>query len=239
MTPRARRQRGFTLIELVIAIAVVAVLLGGAVMSIGALTGAQAKEATTRLAGTIRSMYDTANLTGKTCRMVFELPEPKDDAGQVKYRAECAEGGVTAGRDRDAELKLVNDDAKELKAKKRPKADPNDSRFQALNREGAPSVQELMLREKERVESAAKFSGYTSEEVAVVSLPRAVRLDVWTRKQRDPVKSGLAYLYFFPQAYTERAQIWVRQGKNTWTLKVAPLTGKTSVVADDLEVPKT
>jgi general secretion pathway protein H len=53
------------------------------------------------------------------------------------------------------------------------------------------------------------------------------------------VKNGQAFLYFFPQGYTERAQIWVRQGKNTWTLSISPLTGKTAIVSEDLEVPHT
>ena len=52
------------------------------------------------------------------------------------------------------------------------------------------------------------------------------------------VDSGLAYLYFFPQGYTERAQVYVRQGNNVWTLPVSPLTGQASIVGGELEVPK-
>ena len=68
-------KRGFTLIEMVVALAIVAVLFAAVVIGVGALTGAKAKESATELSGVIRSMYDTANLTGKTCRLVFELPE--------------------------------------------------------------------------------------------------------------------------------------------------------------------
>jgi general secretion pathway protein H len=53
------------------------------------------------------------------------------------------------------------------------------------------------------------------------------------------VKHGTAYLYFFPQGYTERAQVWVRQGSNTWTVTVSPLTGKTIIHNGELEVPRT
>ena len=59
-----------------------------------------------------------------------------------------------------------------------------------------------------------------------------------TRQQREPTEKGLAYLYFFPQGFTERAQVYVRQGDNVWTLRVQPLTGKVDVVGEALEVPR-
>jgi general secretion pathway protein H len=99
-------------------------------------------------------------------------------------------------------------------------------------------VQELQAREKARVEAAAKFSDFSSEDVVTHALPSNVRLEVWTSKQRLPVKTGAAYLYFFPQGFTEKAQVWVRQGKNTWTLTIASLTGKTVIHNEDLEVPR-
>jgi general secretion pathway protein H len=222
-----------TLIEITVALAVAAVLFASVVLSVGALTGAKAKEATTELAGTVRALYDTAALTGKTCRLVFDLPNDKDGDGQVKYRAECAASGLTTSKNRDNELREA-----ESKAGKR-ESDRDDRRFASLSSSSSsdgPSVQELMAREKQRVDDAAKYSSYTSEEVPERALPSNVRLSIWTRHQSKPVSSGPAFLYFFPQGYTERAQV-VRQGKNVWTLLVSPLTGKVSVVADEVEVP--
>jgi len=229
---RTRRPtRGLTLIEITVALAVIAVLFAAVVLGVGALTGAKAKQASAELGGTIRSLYDTAALSGKTCRLVFELPEPKDEEGGVTWRAECAKGNVAVSARRDDELR----DAL-AKAKGRNAVD-DAARFQRLDHDQAPSAQELQVREKARVEEAARFSDFSSEEVAVHHLPGNVRLEVWTQKQRAAVKSGLAYLYFFPQGYTERAQVWVRQGGNVWTLTIAPLTGKTVIHAADLEVP--
>ena len=45
-------------------------------------------------------------------------------------------------------------------------------------------------------------------------------------------------LYFFPQGYTEKAQVRFTQGDDSWTLKLEPLTGRVSVVAEALEVPR-
>ncbi|MFT3709566.1 MAG: type II secretion system protein [Archangium sp.] len=223
-------RRGFTLIELVVALGIIVVLFAAVVWGVGSLTGAKAKETSTELAGTIRALYDTAALSGRTCRLVFTLPPERDDETGVTWRAECAKAGATASSKRDDELK-------EARAEKKDKL-KDDSRFKRLDRDEAPTLQQLQEQEKERVEADAKFSDFSSEDVVEHTLPPNVKIEVWTAKQRDPAKSGLAYLYFFPQGYTERAQVWVRQGDNTWTLTISPLTGKTKIHAEDLQVPR-
>lgn len=236
MTTRARtrRSRGITLIELVVALGIVVVLFAAVVYGVGALTGAKAKEASAELAGTIRALYDSAALSGKTCRLVFELPKKSAEDEPVKYHAECAKGGITAGANREDEQREAD-----RKDKKR-RSDENDTRFRSLSGDDTgPNLQELMAREKNRVEEAAKFSTFSSEDVVERTLPGGVEVEVWTSKLKVPAKSGVAYLYFFPQGFTERAQIYVRQGKNTWTLTVAPLTGKTVIHAEALELPRT
>jgi general secretion pathway protein H len=235
---RPGAQRGLTLIELSVAMAIVAVLFAGVVMSVGAITGSKARAAAGELGGVIRSLYDTAALSGKTCRLVFELPDEKDEDGVAKYRAECAAGNVTTRRDRDAALRddarAAEDAAK--RASRGGSGGHSDSRTRSLSDE--PSLQEMLAQEKERVDSAARYSEYTTPELGPRELPSSVRLSVWTRHQREAVKRGVAYLYFFPQGFTEKAHVYVRQGSNVWTLTVAPLTGKTAVVSEELEVPR-
>lgn len=230
--PGRRSSRGLTLIEITVALAIVVVLFGAVVWGVGSLTGARAKEASAELAGSIRNLYDTAALSGKTCRLVFELPGERDKNSPVSWRAECAKGNITASSKRDDELAAAN-----KKDTGKNKLD-DDSRFRRIDSDSTPSVQELQAREKARVEDAAKFSEFSSDEIAGRTLPDNVTIEVWTQKQRQVVKHGTAYLYFFPQGFTERAQVWVRQGKNTWTLSISPLTGKTVISSSDLEVPR-
>ncbi|MEW6434054.1 MAG: type II secretion system protein [Myxococcota bacterium] len=229
-----RTPRGLTLIEITVALGIIVVLFAAVVFGVGALTGAKAKESAAELAGTIRALYDDAALSGRTCRLVFELPQERDEDGAVTWRAECAKSGVTAGAKRDDELRAAND-----ADRRKSKVDEDDERFKPLTDDSRPTVQELQAREQKRVEDAAKFSSFSSEDVVQKKLPSNVTVEVWTAKQRQPVKHGTAYLYFFPQGYTERAQVWVRQGSNTWTLTISPLTGKTVIHNDDLEVPRT
>src|SRR5512138_1182543 len=99
MAGSRHRERGLTLIELVVAMSIVMLLVTLTVVSVDAITGQKAKSTTGELAGTIRSLYDTASLTGRTCRLVFELPGEREEDGAVRVSAECAQGAVTTSRD--------------------------------------------------------------------------------------------------------------------------------------------
>lgn len=225
------KARGLTLIELTIALAIVVLLFAAVVTSVGAITGSRAKAAAAELGGVIRSLYDTASLTGKTCRLVFQLPDPRDDQTRVKYWAECAAGNVTTRRDRENairdEIKKEQEDARNAPRRPAPRSSSAE-----------PTLQEVMSAERDRVEAAAKYSVYTAPEITPRELPSGVQASVWTRHQRDAIGAGTAYLYFFPQGMTERALVYLRQGRNIWTLEVSPLTGKTTVVSDQVEVPR-
>ena len=131
---------------------------------------------------------------------------------------------MTAGRDRDSETG----------SKGRPER--SDSRSGSFSG-ASPTLQDLAAQEKERVEAAATYAAFTSPEVPRRELPGSVRVSVWTRHQRAASESGLASLYFFPQGFTERAMVFISQGSNVWTVTVSPLTGKTAVIGERLEVP--
>ncbi len=226
------KQRGLTLIELTIALTIVALLFAAVVTGMGSITGSQARASVGEMGGVIRSLYDTSALTGKTCRLVFQLPDPRDEENPVWYWAECASGNITTRRDRD---EVLREESKKLKD---PRKDEPPRSGYAAGGSSQPTLQELMAQERERVESAAKFSIFTTPEIAPRQLPKAVHLAVWTKHQREAWNTGIAYLYFFPQGFTEQAMLFFSQGRNTWTLLVSPLTGKTQVAAEQLEVPR-
>lgn len=222
---------GFTLIEMTITLAVVAVLMSAAVIGVGALTGAEARSAAGSLAGAAQALFDQAALSGKTCRLVFELPSERSERQNVVYRAECAEGAVTTARDRDRALQDANAAAAQVAQR--------DARILTTNGIGrSPSLEELLSAERQRVESAGAFSAYTNAVIEPRELPSSVDLEVWVRGQAGYTDEGLAMLYFFPQGYTEKAQVRFTQGNDTWTLVLEPLTGKVRVVPEALEVPR-
>src|SRR5262245_46568403 len=238
---RPKRERGLTLIELVVAMSIVILLISITVVSADALTGAKAKSAAGELAGTIRSLYDTASLTGKTCRLVFQLPGEREEDGQVQVSAECAQGAVTTSRDRDEVLRqarIDTDRSSRETDRDRQRRKEEDEEAARRRDDDEPNLQDLMAEEQQRVEASARYQGFEDPQVKPHTLPSSVGISVWTRHQREPVKSGTAYLYFFPQGFTELAHVAVRQGNNVWTIIVSPLTGKTTVVDRELEVPR-
>jgi len=224
-----RRPTGFTLIELLVALTIAFLMFAALILGLGALTGTRARKALGELGAAARSLYDTAALTGNTCRLVFLLP--KDDSAEFSYRAECASGPVTSSLDRDQELRQATKAA--LEAEKRGKG----KRSPAGPSSSGSTLLDLLDSEKERVEKAATFSAFTAPEIQPRKIS-GVRVSVWTAHQRTKADTGLAYLYFFPQGYTERAQVTVRQGHNVWTLLVSPITGKTSIVDGEPELPR-
>lgn len=220
----ARVNAGFTLIEMMVALAIISVMFGAAVMGVGALTGAQAKQAATTLAGAVRVLFDSSALSGHTCRLVFELAE-NDETG-TKFHAECAQGAIAVQSNRDEELRATKEAQEE-------KSEPDRGSF-----DRSPTLEDLMAQEKQRIAQQRTFGEFTSDEIPTQTIPTSVKVSVWTRSQKKYVTEGPAYLYFFPQGYTEKAHIRLQQGDNAWTLVVEPLTGKVRVVGEALEVPR-
>lgn len=234
-----RGERGLTLIEIMIALGIIVVLLAAVVMSLDAVTGARAKKTAGTLSAVMRALYDEAALSGRTCRLVLVLPGEKDEEASVTYRAECAERAIAARRDRDEELREATEAAKEKNPGQRAQEDAYEFREQRdYSLTNGPSLDELLSAERKEVERSVQFGAFTSDLLdEPQDIPPEVKVSVWTKGQKEAAKSGIAYLYFHPQGYTERAMIFIEQGPNAWTIKLSPLTGKTQIVSEKLEIP--
>ncbi|AKU91325.1 pilus assembly FimT family protein [Vulgatibacter incomptus] len=203
------RERGFTLLELLVVIGVVVALGMAVIPSIEAVMGVKTREEVGKLAGSIRAMYGEAALSGRTCRLVFDLDEtlwwPECGAGRVRVsqREESSRGARVEEKAKD---KWTTEEEKEAMAE---------------------------------VEAKRAFAPYESGSLAPNRrLPEGTTFEsVWTQHQTEPYTKGKAYLYFFPQGQTERAYLHVGDGRDTYTIIVNPMTGRTKVVGEKVPVP--
>ena len=204
--------RGFTLIEVLITVAVIGVMALAAAPAVNSFTGANARSAASEIAGASRYLFDTAALRHQTCRMVLDMDHQE-------WWAECTQAGPgnrrgqpVMGKDGVAE----DDDAERA----RGFSDEPDA-------------------EKRRFLSRARFAEFKDRQVQKRKLKGSTAFEkVWTPRNRDPQTKGKAYVYFYPQGQADRAQIPVSDGGNVYTVVTQPLTGRARVVPGIPEVPR-
>ena len=213
-------ESGLTLIELGISLLIVGLLFAAIIPSVEGVTGVKARESASKLTGMVRYMYNQSALSGHPCRMTFDLD-------QRMYWAECTESHFVLAADRE---KAVDGHA-DLEQKRAFTAGDTDTGF-------ALDAADAAKQEKARIQKDADFKEFTASEMEKQKLPAGVDLAVWVDHQQEKYTTGKAYLYFFPQGYTERAQIYVSSGTTVYTLKVSPLTGKSRVEPTELSIPK-
>src|SRR5262245_21332383 len=232
----ARRQRGMTLIEIMIVLLIIGLLAGGAVLSYRAVGRAQVRGAASKLAAGIRYLYDRAVVTGKYYRLTIDLEkgsyyaEVSDERFYVNAEKEKAPGRGKAfdadaeTKERDKEEKERRDRNQGLAAQLQPPPEPKRAHFQEFKDAMLP-----------RVDMRGAF----------------VR-DIYTPRQREPYIHGKAFLYFFPDGHVERSVIHVSEGKPllpdddlpakrddsvVYTLILHPLTGRVELSTGDYDVP--
>ncbi len=204
--------RGFTLIEVLITVAVIGVMALAAAPAVNAFTGANARSSAAEIAGAYRYLFDTAALRHQTCRMVLDMDHQE-------WWAECTEPGPGGRRGQPVMGKdgVAEDDEAALAKGFSDEPDADKRRFLAR----------------------ARFAEFKDRQVGKRKLKGGSAFEkIWTPRQRDPQTKGKAYVYFYPQGQGDRAQIPVADGGNAYTVVTQPLTGRARVVSGIPEVPR-
>lgn len=205
--------RGVTLIEILLVLAILSLVMGIATPMVSGVTSANLKGAAGSVSGAIRYMYNQAGLSGAYCRMQFELQ------GRG-YKAECAD------------KPFYLDQKRETANAEGERDEPEDEETKKL------SSDDEEIKERERLK--ASFREIKTSVIRAAKLPPEIRFDgVWTGHQKDRFTKGAAQLYFFPGGYTERAYVHIADEKNNiYTLIVSPLSGKVTIEPQYVEVPE-
>jgi general secretion pathway protein H len=207
VAPRTQA-RGFTLVELMIALAVMALLTAAVTPALSSLTGADARKAAGELSGSLRYLFDTAALRHATCRMAIDL----DHRG---YWAECAPGQVGVLKENDRSLLAPDDE--ELADRFPDERDAERRRLLAQTRFGAFNDRLLPKR---------ALPGH------------AVFGEIKVEGRTEPVTRGMAYVHFFAAGQAQRAYIPVVDGSYRYTVVLEPFTGRARVVEGVVEADR-
>ncbi len=213
------RQRGITLIEIMVVLFIIAAAFAAVLVTARASNRASAKASAGKLAAAIRYTYDRAVTTGGYYRLVFDL-------SANKYWVERSDERFYLVRDKEeAPGRGRAPDEEEEERRRREEEERNKIQYTGIAAQVQPPPQPRR----------ARFQAFSDTTLPKVDLKGCRVRDIYTRRQREPYTEGRAYLYFFPDGHTERAVIHVADPDGVvFTLTVQPLTGRVMVQTGDL-----
>lgn len=217
-----QQQGGYSLIEILVALAVVCLVSGSAIVGLRSLLKTELRGSATKLAAAIRYSYDRAISTGAFYRLHFNLDEQS-------YRLERSESRVLLGTKENGTSKGGRGEDRDIAARIEEEEEKKTM--------GSNLPPELMPPPSPR---RPKFAEYKDSTLPVIKLKKVHILDIYTPRQPEPFSAGHAYLHFFPDGHTERAIIHLgreRADDDQYSLIVHGLTGRVEVRAGRVEPP--
>lgn len=213
------RARGFTLLEIGIALVLLGLMIAVAVPSLNAVTGARMKESVNTMGGAIRDTYARTALLGRSTRLVVDMEQQawwiEESEGVARVKP------VKLQADRDGKLKL----------------DERDRRLEDIEEDTTDAKEQA----KVSLLTGPTFKPVDGDFGKPQKLPSEVRFkSVWIEHLDEKVSRGVAALYFYPGGFTEEALITLtddESGENTLTLVVQSLTGEVFVEKEEPRVP--
>jgi general secretion pathway protein H len=214
-----RRERGVTLVEVLITVALIAVFTGLAILSTGVADSARLRRSAVMIASAVRVAYGHANAIGRPVRLVLDFEQRtvslEEASGTLKLEKNDLAGGAAAVT--EAEKKAQEEAEQILKGPRAPRSSFKPTKAFGFNPDKDKPGKEL--------ESNIRF------------------LQVETGHQDEAVNQGRAYLYFWPGGQAERAAIQLRistsdADQDVMTLITSPLTGKTEIKKGKLSMPR-
>ncbi|MEY3901977.1 MAG: hypothetical protein RL189_1283 [Pseudomonadota bacterium] len=242
-TNTGRNQSGFTLLEIILVMAIMGSIASVILPNIGLTLTSRMSMSLREIAGTLRSAYDNAILSGRLNRVVFSLRSgeywveeaPVNFSGRPS--AQNFDKSAAQQRQDDFKLRLV-EDLDKLFTDSRRAGGGNSERAYSVR--SILAVQRHVLKEKKwtEVEDAILTrrrlpDGLVFWSIATEGMPRAL-------SQSDLREGETAFVYFFPWGEAIRTQIQIatqaqegggiddKAPKNT--LALDPLSGQSSIL---------
>lgn len=227
----ARAARGFTLVEVCIAVAIMAMVSAVMIPALGGVSRTELRRSARKVGGTIRQSFNDAALNGRTERMVFVLGEESGAAGAIMV--EATDDILSFEGDTGA-LEVASDPNETDPPISGPFGEP----IPVADATGDPSESSQAVSALLGVSKlGAKAARPTFSQLGNVTLPAGVHVsDILVEGMLQPVAKGIVRLIFFANGYTQAAVIHIEDNdKNMFTVQVEALTGRTVISEGYLE----
>lgn len=243
---RSPRSTGFTIMELMIVIAIIALLLAAATLGFDNITRARLRSAASRTASAMRFAFDKATMTGDYVRMAFDMDERiislEASEERISLSSE-AEGGIVGHRARGKRSRK-NMPLLPFFAPTQAEEDAQADEEELAEDQGFGIDPDTIAAEwKEDLEPAErvrpKFEPLKGMLTKKIKLPKGVQIDaVVTPRMETPAEKGKAYVYFFPQGHGEPAIVHLVDGSGRYySVVLHPLTGQARVYPCMYRIP--
>jgi general secretion pathway protein H len=219
------RDIGFTLLELMLVLGLIALLSTSVVAGFRSFSKAELRGTTAKLASVIRYLFDRASTTGKIHRLVFDF-----DNG--KYWAEVSDDRFFMPRERETDDSRVKDAETIAQEKKDEELAKAKEQISGTGTGDQALADPSRYQPTEWKPKRARFEPLKESLVKPVQLHKMHLAGLFTPRYARPVTTGLGYIYFFPLGQTEPSIVHVsdEEGKAFFSLLVHPLSGKVKVV---------
>lgn len=236
----------FTLVEMMIVIAIIGMMLAVGTYTLRNLTRANLREAAAGSSAAMRFAFDRALMTGTYVRLAIDLEHSRMWLEVSKDRVSLRHGReqhATDKRKRPGE----DEDNDGLVTRKPllPFGLGGGATGGGGEGDEAPFDVKALVKAYERTlkpveRHKARFNKLTGPGVRMVQLKTGIFVDaVMTPRLEEPIDKGMAYVYFFPQGHAEPAIIHLRnKADEYYSVVMHPLTGQARIYNCRYRIPK-
>lgn len=212
-------ERGYTLIEILVVLAILVLVVSGASLGLSSLTRANLRSSAVLVAAAVRTGYTRAITQGHPVRLVLDM-------ASSKVWLEETEGRLVLNRN-------PGDEEEEPPVAAAPEGSEDAPATPALPTGGfdvVPSDFTLGASNATRYR-APQFARIEGKRFEPRDLPGGTKIvAVYTAHTEGRQEEGVQYLYFWPGGMTERAVVQVADDDGTtFSIVVHPLTGRTRI----------
>lgn len=241
---------GFTLIEMVMVVAIMGLLIGAASLTLRNISRSDLRSAARRTAAAMRFAFDRAAMTGTYLRLAMNI-----DTGEIWIEASEERVVLPTGQNSS------DTDTGKEKAEVTKSNSTKTSRKSSLSLLGGGKIAEgegaegegeaigidaQSLKEEWEADLAPvsrptpQFQPVKALVAKKIKLSKGISVDaVVTPRMVEPIEKGMAYIYFFPQGHSEPAIVhFLGHGNEYYSVVLHPLTGKAEVYPCQYLIPE-